>query len=878
MSGGEWLGRLLGLRHRTRQESVRELRFHIEERTDRLVAEGWDRGDAEREVHRRFGGFDDALAECERIERRRIRRGRVTGMMDQAMASARSTVRGMVRRPWYAAAVISTLALGIGVTVSMFSVLHGSLLKPLPWTDADELVRVHNRFEESGGTGPFSVPNYLDVRAATRSMSGLAGYSNRSVTLDEGGPAERVPALTVTANFLDVLGVELERGRDFHPDADREGSARTVVVSHGAWRNRFAGDPRILGRVVRLDGVPHEVIGLLPADFWFLGDPQFVVPFEWDDGALADGMRGNRSLPVIGRLRAGVAPEAAQEEITGITTRIGERFPANQEGWVATVEPLREAVLGRASSSVWLLMGAVVLVLLVACVNAANLMLVRGEQRMRETAVRAAIGAGRGSLALQHVTESLTMATIAGALGVALSAGCTRLLVSLWGEGLPRASSIELDPIVLAVAVGLVVATGLLVGIVPTARLDMLRLQRLLRGGGRGSASRESRLQRALVVGEVGLAVVLVSGTALLVQSFRNVTSVETGVDPDHALTFSVQLPDSWAAAEERQRFFEQAVAEIDRLPAVEAVGISERTPLRGGYNITSLPSPDDPDVVASFVEIRRVTPGFFAAAGIDLVRGRLFDPSERGGAGVVVISETLAATLFPEGDWAGKRILPEWNEVGWEVVGIVESVPEFGLERELRPAVYWPFGEIDPGAAMTFVVRTSSDDPLEVVPEVRRIVSELESAAPVFGIRTMREVMLETLGERVFTTTLFVAFGTMALTLAIIGVSSVLAHMVEQRTREIGIRLALGASRTGVRAMVARETAALAGVGLVLGTGVALVASSVLEGLLFGIRATDPRVLGVVALVAVCAAVAAAMLPARRAMRVDPMIAMRGE
>jgi predicted permease len=624
--------------------------------------------------------------------------------------------------------------------------------------------------------------------------------------------------------------------------------------------------------------VPHRVIGLLPEDFWFAGDPQLLVPFVWGQAMFSDDNRGSRSLPTIGRLAAGFTPETAAEEITGITDGIGAQFPSNQEGWVATVTPLREAMLGRASSSVWLLMGAVGVVLLVACVNAANLMLVRGEQRTRETAVRAAIGAGRGTLTVQHLTESLALATVAGLVGIGLAQGMSRLLLTLWGDDLPRASTIGLDPVVLAAAVGLVLFTGLLVGLVPTLRLDVDRLHHVLRGGGRGSAARGSRLQRVLVVGEVALAVLLVSGAALLIQSFRNVTSVETGVDPEGALTFVVQLPDTRTSTEDRIRFFEDAVEGIERLPQVQSVGISERTPLQGGFNITTLPSPDDPDIEASFVEVRRVTEGFFEAAGLDLLRGRLFDRSERGGAGVVIISETLAETIFPDGEWLGKRILSEWNEVGWEVVGVVESVPEFGVERELRPAVYWPFGETNPPSAMTFVVRTGDDAPGAITPDVRRIVTGLDAGAPVFAVRTFREVVLDTLGDRVFATSLFVAFGALALLLAVVGVFSVLAHMVEQRTREIGIRLALGASVAGVQRMVARETVALAGIGLVIGGVAALLSSSVLEGLLFGISASDPRVLATVVLVATLGAAAASWLPARRAMRVDPMVAMREE
>jgi len=883
MSRRGWLGRLLGLGHRTRNDSEAELRFHVEERIDRLVAEGWSPEDARREVERRFGDFEATLDAVQRVERQRVRRGRVRGMFDTIGRTVAATGRMVLRSPAYALTVVLTLALGLGASTAMFSVLYGALLRPLPYPEPDQLVRVHNRFEATGGSGPFSIPNFLDVREQSRAFQAMAGYQGTSVTLADETSSERIGGLRVTANFLDALGVAPTMGRSFTKGEDREGADRTVILTHELWSTRFVEDPEIVGREIRIDDRPHTVIGILPESFWFPGDPRLLVPFSWDEEDTADAGRGNRSLSAIARIGAGGAtpPEVLARELTAITDRIAESHPDNQEGWVVTVEPFREYVFARSRTSVYLLSGAVGLLLLIACVNVANLMLVRGERRARETAVRAALGAGRGTLVGESLVHSLSLAAIAGLIGLGLAYVFTDLLLALYGDSLPRAESIGLNLPVLAAALGLVVVTGIAVGMIPVLRLRMRRLQEILRGGGRGEAAAANRIQRFLVVGQVALAVILVTGSALLIQSFRNLNAVDAGVDPERALTFTTQIsPLAYPSGPERQDFFERAVERIGSLPGVEAVGISELTPLQGGWNITSLPSPDDPELEAAFVELRRVSPDFFRAAGIDLVRGRTFEPSEYGGgSAVVVISDELARTIFPDGEVLGKRILPDWwNEVGYEVVGVVESVREFGVEREPRPAVYWPFGETAPPARMTFVVRTASDEPLDVFPGIRAAMAELDPAAPLFGVRSMKDVVVETMGERVFTTSLFMVFGAAALLLAGIGVFSVLAYLVEQRTREIGIRLALGSSRSAVQRLVAREATVLAGVGLVVGGAVALLSTSTIEGMLYGVSANDPLVLGVVAAVAAAGAAVAAWLPARRATRVDPMIAMREE
>ncbi len=880
MIRGSWLGRMLGLRRLTRADHERELHFHIEERVEELVRQGWREGEARREVEGRFGSFEHTLAEVERIERQRVQRGRARTMVDAGARMVRVTWRSLARAPIYSLTVIATLALGIGASTAMFSVLYGALLSPLPYPDADELVRVHNQFVETGGSGPFSVPNFLDIQDQNRVFDEVAGYQLGTVSLADDGTSEQVRVATVTSNFLRTLEVGPVLGRDFDPGADRSSASRVALISHQLWTDRFGADRDVLGETLRLDGVAHTVIGVMGEGFWFSRAPQVIRPFAWDDDAVSDALRGNRSLPVIGRLAPGVDPTDAAADLTAITDRIALSFPANAEGWVVTVEPFDRYTFASSRASVLMLSGAVALVLLIGCVNVVNLMLVRSERRGRETAVRAALGAGRGSIMAHHLMESLSLAAVAGILGVGLAHLGLDLVLALYGSSLPRSSMVGIDAHALLAALGLTLATGISVGLVPALRIHPKRLQGMLRGGGRGSAGGSSLLQRSLVVGQIALAVVLVTGAGLMIQSFRQLGRVDLGVDPRDALVFSVRLTEAdYPTPEERQLYFEQATQQIGRLAEVEAVGISERTPLLGGYNITSLPSPDDPEVVASFVEVRRVSPDFFQAAGIPLVRGRLFEPAEwGGGANVVLISDQLASTLFPDGDVLGKRILPDWNEVGYEVIGVVGSVREFGVTRDLRPAVYWPFGETDPPLTMNFVVRARGGSPLAVLPEIRTTLSELDPAAPIFGARAMEDVVFETVGSQVFATTLLIAFGVFALGLASLGIFSLLAYMVEQRTREIGIRLALGASRVGVQKVVATQAMTLVGVGMVVGITASLLGSRLIASLLFQVRPADLWVLSSVVMLSLVVAVLAAWLPARSATRIDPMIAMRVE
>jgi predicted permease len=806
---------------------------------------------------------------------------RLGGFMDAFWQDIRFAFRTFRRRPGFALAAILTLAVGIGASTAIFSILQGTLLRPLPYPQPERLLRVRGLYLPTGGSGGTSVPNYLDLERQTETLAELVAFSPGAVNLAAADLPVRAPTVRATANFLPGLGVAPALGRGFAPGEDREGAPRVVVLTDRLWRDRFGGRADALGQIIELDAQPHTVVGVLPASFWFPGDPQLVVPYAWTPHDLT-ATRGNRRVEVFGRVAPGFIPEGALDELQRHFTQIAATYPNdNTTDWTIATTPAREWMLGVSGSSLWLLAGAVALLLLIGCVNVANLLLVRAERRQRETAVRAAVGAGRGRLVRALLAESLTLAALGCVVGIGLSWATTRLLLSLFGSTLPRADDVRLGIPVIAFAAGLALLTGLLVGLVPALRLKSDRLYQGLRDGGRGAAAGRSRLQNALVILEVGLAVLLVSAAGLLMNSFWRLNRVETGINADRALTFRVELPAAGYPTDTAiARYFERALAAIAALPGVQAAGITDRTPLLGGYNITSLPSPVNPELVASFVEIRWVTPGFFSAAGIPLLQGRLLTEADgRAGADVVVISDALAQTLFPAGDAVGHRIDPAWNDGGFEIVGVVGSVREFGVTRDKRPAFYRPFA-VETGVARSevFIVRTATDEPLGLLPSIRRALTTLDPTVPLFGAATMRDVVRRTVGTQWFATALFAAVGLLALALAALGIFAVLAFSVEQRAREVGIRMALGATRERVTRLVVSQGLRLTLTGLVLGLGTAVFALRLLASLLYEVRPADPATLALVTLVAVAAAASASYLPARRAASIEPMRAVSEE
>lgn len=788
-------------------------------------------------------------------------------------------VRSLMRSRGYVLTAIATLAIGIGASTSIFSILHGTLLQPLPYHEPERLIRIRDHYTPTGGTGGMSIPNFLDVRSQAEGLEEFVAFDVGSVNLATDEAPVRARSLSVTTNFFPGLGVVPVIGRGFAAGEDREGAARVAVISQRLWRERFGGRRDALGRTLLVNAVPHTIVGVMPASFWFPGDPQLVLPFAWSDSDLTEN-RGWRRLEGFGRLSAGVAEPTARAELRTIFQSLEQEYPDSNDGWSMTTYPIREWMLGYNRNSLLLLSGAVLLVLLIGCVNVANLMLIRAERRQRDIAVRAALGAGRGRILRLYLSESLALSALASLVGVAVAWAATRLLLSLFGGALPRAEEVGLGATAVAFAVALALATGLLVGLVPLLRTDMRELQEALRAGAQGVIKGGSRTQRILVAGEVALAVVLAAGAGLLLNSFWHINRVETGIRPEGAFAFRTELP---AAAYETPEavieFYRSALERIAAIPGVQHAGITDRVPMLGGYNITTLRSPVDPELQAKFVEIRRVTPGFFPATGIPLLEGRLLSEDDgRREAQVVVVSDVVARTLFPNGGAVGARIDPGWNEEGYEVVGVVGSVREFGVTRERRPALYWPFPVPNYRRDFVFVVRAAGNDPLAVLPPIRRAIAELDPDLPLYGIMTLEDAVLERVGNRRFATVLFAAFGILALALSALGIFGVLAFAVEQRAREMGIRIALGATQRRVTRRVVGQGLRLVAVGLVLGILAAVASSSLLAGLLFQVEPADPFTLALVTLVALGTAAAACYLPARRAARIEPLAVLREE
>lgn len=787
------------------------------------------------------------------------------------------SMRSLLRRPGYTLVAVTTLAVGIGVSTGIFSLLHATLLQPLPYEEADRLVRFRHQHTPTGGSGAVTTANFLDLREQASAFESLAGYTHARFNLAGPETAERVAGLQVTSDFLKTLGVAPIAGRGFRTGEDREGREPVAVISHRLWRTQFDGRSDVVGQPVRLDAIPHTVVGVLPESFWFPGDPEVVVPFAWTADQAEN--RGGRWLEGLGRMAEDVSLDVADADLKATFEQI-KAVTDQDDDWTVRAWSFREFAVGNNRGALLLLTGAVLLILLIGSVNVASLMLVRAERSGRDMAIRAALGANRRQLVSRYLQEGLLLAGMGGLAGIAVAWASMRLLLAVFGDGLRRASEVEITLPVLGFGLVLALLTGVVVALIPALRVDVHDLLSRLREGGRGGGGRSRTLQ-ALVTAEVAVAVLLTVGAGLLVNSFVRLNAVETGLDLDNALTFSVEIPSAvYDSAPSIHQFYNDAVDRIGALPGVRHVGITERTPLQGGYNITTLPSPDDPEIEASFVEVRRVTPDYFAAAGIPVLGGRGFTEADGANAdNVVAISDELARTIFPDGDAVGRTILPGWwdSDEGFRVVGVVGSVREFGLARAKRPAVYWPWGARGAATGMVFIVRTHGD-PTALVPSIRGALAELDATIPLYGARTLRDVAIATTGSRWLATTLFTAFGILALVLTAIGIFGVLAYVVEQRNREIGVRIAVGATTAAVLRMVLSQGLRLVAIGILVGGAAAIAGGSLLADLLYEVQPADPLTLLSVTTVVLAVALAAMLLPAWRAVRVEPVTALRME
>jgi len=808
--------------------------------------------------------------------------------MRTLLQDVRYAARTLWKSPGFTLVAVAALALGIGANTAIFSVVKAVLLDPLPYPDPGRLVWVR---ESNPGADipdePASAPNYNDWRTQGRSFEAVAAFANAAATLTEGDEPERVPAVSTSANFFQVLGVAPALGRGFLPEEETTGKNRVVVLSHGFWQRRFGGSHKALGQTITLSGNPYTVVGVAPAGFrnpvQGPKPPELWYPIAFN---FAQSVRRSDYLSVVGRLKADSTIEQARAELSGIAARLAAEYPSTNAGWGVTVVPLHERVVGNVRQSLWVLMGVVGFLLLIACANVANLLLARAAARRQEIAVRTALGARRGRIIRQFLTESLLLALAGGGLGLLLAAWGVELLVALSPGNIPRLEEVGLDARVLAFTLVLSAATGLVFGLLPALSASKGDLSGSLKeGGSRGATTGRGarRLRSSLIVSEIAITVVLLAGAGLMVRSFMAVQSVDPGFSPERVLTFDFALPAAKYKDEPQiAAFYEQLASRAATLPGVERAALVSALPLSGGASVLSFVvegRPELPPEKVQDAEFFTVTPDFFDVLGIAHVRGeRLNERHREGVPDVGVINETMARKFWPGEDPVGKRLnMGNPATSPWiTVVGVVGDTRNSALEKEPYPQVYLPAAQFRQ-RSMTFVARTSAD-PLSLVPAVRRELAALDKDLPLYNVRTMEQVLSESVARRRFQMILIAAFAGVGLLLAAVGIYGVISYSVAQRRHEIGVRMALGAGAPDILRLVVGQGLGLTLAGVGLGIAAALLLTRVLASLLYGVSATDPLTFACVSLALVGVALLACLVPARRATRVDPMVALRYE
>jgi putative ABC transport system permease protein len=793
----------------------------------------------------------------------------------------RHALRMLAHSPGFSLVAVLTFALGIGVNTAVFSVFNGVLLRPLPYSDPDRITMVwmDNR-RQNIKEDITSYPNFRDWRDQSASFTYMAAYSPSSFNLTGSDEPERLIGAQVTASFFDVIGVRPLLGRVFTAQQETPGNDAVVVLSHGLWQRRFGGAPDALGRTILLSGRPHEVIGVMPQALQHPANAELWKPLAPPEGVRES--RGSFWLPVIGRLKPGVTPEQAQTEMNGITARLEEAYPTNR-GFGAYVVPLHRQLVGDIERSLVVLLAAVGFVLLIACANLGNLMLGRTAARRKELAIRTALGARRLRLVRQIVTETLVLALTGSVLGLLFAYWATGFFIALGGESIPRPDAIAIDGRVLAFALALAGVAALLAGLVPALQASRAHVVEHLREGGReGGAPASRRTRHVLVAAEVALAFVLLAGAGLLLRTLWSMQQVDRGMQPAGIAKATISLPSAlYAGPAEVRGFYARVLERVRALPNVEsaatATGVLQPLIANSGvYSIEGRPLPPPEERVEYPVEV--VSPGFFETLGVAMAAGRTFSEQDHADAPrAVMINETLARIGWPGQDPIGRRMRAgdDTSQAPWmTVVGVIRDVRRADVTRAIRPELYMCSLQVTPRTQM-LIVRTKGE-PTAILPDLRREVRALNPQLPLFEVGTLTEDFSETLTSPRFRAILLAGFALIALALATIGIYGVTAHAVSQRTHEVGIRMALGARGADVRQLMLAQHLRPVLLGVAIGVAAALAMSRYLQTLVYGVGATDPATFAVMAVALVLVAVAACWIPAQRATRVDPLVALR--
>ena len=869
-------------RRRVGDDIDHELRFHLEQVADDLVRAGWSPGDAEAEARRRFGDLAYTTTYCRDEDIRRERETYRMTMLDELRQDLHYAFRSLRSAPGFTAVALLTLALGIGANTAIFSVVRGVLLQPLPFRDTERLVRVWHA-QPSGGVeqGSFSEPDFLDLRAETKVAESMGAYFFADglvgVDLTGKGNPERVSTALVTDGFFQTLGTSALIGRTLRSDEHVPGRDRAIVLSHGLWTRRFGSDPAIVGQAVTLNEQPFQVVGVMPPRFIYPGNQTVDgwIPLSFFGPDDIGRVRGAHFLQVFARLRPGATEAQLNTELTGIAARLSSQYPDNP-GWTSvTTQPMRDSILGEVQRPLIVLMVAVAMLLLIACVNIASLLLARASGRQRELAVRAALGAGRGRIARQLLTESMTLALLGGLAGVALGYVALRALVATGASELPRAGDIRVDGVVLAFTLGMSVLSGLLFGLMPTLRASS-NLERSLRSGARGAVGHAGqRLRSTLVIAEVALAVMLVVGAGLATKSFARLTSVDPGFRTDNALVVMMGMPERLTERDARLNYYQSILENIRRLPGVLAAGTVRDLPMRANGEMVrpgilgqSIPPEDRPAV-----QLHQISNGYFAALGTPLRAGRDFTLGDNANAPVVtIVNDELAKRFWPGEDAIGKALLFGQTEI--RVIGVVGNVRQRGYAEPIEPTMYFHAHQ-NFRSRMSVVIRTAGE-PLQYANAVRNAVWSLDPNQTITTVTTLESITGNSVARPRLLAWLLGLFGLVGLTLGALGIFGVLAYAVNQRRQEIGVRVALGATPRTVLGLIVGRGMLLAGAGVLLGVIGARLLTTSMQAVLYDIQASDFWTFAQVVTVLLGAALLASWLPARRALQIDPVSALR--
>jgi putative ABC transport system permease protein len=809
--------------------------------------------------------------------------------------------RMLARKPGFTALAILTLALGIGANTAIFSVVDAVLIRPLPFRTPDQLVQLFET-ESAPGNFPLTGQDYLDWRAQNRTFEDMAVYSYQtSYNVSAAGEPQRAQGVQVQANFFDMLGVQPFRGRAFLNGEDQSGRNHVAILSYAFWRQNFGGQLSAIGGTVKLNGEAYTVVGVMPAWYRTPGGADLWVPI--DATAKGLGSRGTHHLRAIGRIKAGVSLEQARADLRAVAAGLAKQFPDSNGDETAVLVPLREQIIGNTGGQLWTMFGAVGLVLLIACVNVANLLLARATDRRREVAVRVALGAERQRLVRQLLTESVLLSILGAIPGIALAYVCVSLLGNSQHNPFPQPNPLGVNPAVLGFTLAVSVLIGVLFGLVPAIQSAQVNLVDDLKSSGRmaSTVSRSTRAFRnALVITEIALSLALLAGAALLLRTFANLRAVDLGVNADKVLTASVLLPQAAYGGYDRQvAFYDKLARALETAPGIRAAALTTEIPLQGGNNgYVKIDGQDTKVSAGELVEWTSTTPGYLRAMGIPLLSGRaLADADMAHTAEVsrklqalpdnatpppnleisVVINQTMARKFWANQDPLGRTF--HANGAAMRIVGVVSDVKIFGLRQppiaQAYMALTWDIGPRT--FPMTLAVR-GTGRPEDLAGTVRAVVRSLDPALAVFAVASMKQIVSDTMGAETDQTVLLGTFAALALLLAGVGTYGVMSYLVTQRTGEIGIRMALGAARANVLWMVIRKGMILATVGIGIGLLGAYFATSLMKSMLFGVQPNDPATLALASAVMAAVALAACLVPALRAMRVEPVIALRYE